>query len=182
MSKPVKNLIAEQYKRKFKDLDGAVLIDVRQVTSNNNNKLRAGLIAKKIRVTVVKNSVARNAIKGSKVEKLGEMFEGPTAVVYGGDSVVTVAREVVAQIKDIEHVQIKGALMDGIVFSGADVEKTLSKFPTRGEAQAQVIQVFLGPAAQVIGGIVSAGNNIASIIKALEEKLEKGEAIAKKTA
>ena len=55
----------------------------------------------------------------------------------------------------------------------------LSKFPTKEEAQAQVIQVVLGPAGQVIGAATSAGANIASILKAVEEKLEKGEAIAK---
>jgi large subunit ribosomal protein L10 len=179
MSKPVKNLITADYKKRFADLDGAVLIDIRGISSNDNNKLRAGLLSKKVRVTVVKNSLARKAIEGSKLAHLGEMLEGPSALVYGGDSVVSVAREVLEQLKTMEKIQVKGALMDGVLFKG-DAVKELSKYPTRPEAQAQIIQIFLSPASSVIGAVTSAGNQIASLIKAIEEKLEKGEAIAAK--
>ena len=178
MSKPVKNLITAEYKKRFADLEGAVLIDIRGISSNDNNKLRAGLLAKKVRVTVVKNNLAKRAIEGTAMANISEMLDGPSALVYGGDSVVTVAREVLEQLKTMENVQVKGALMDGIVFKG-DAVKELSKYPTRPEAQAQVIQIFLGPASSVIGAVTSAGNQIASLIKAIEEKLEKGEAIAK---
>ena len=100
------------------------------------------------------------------------------ALAYGSDSVVSVARGVIETLKTMENVEIKGALMDGLIFKGKDVE-ALSKYPTRGEAQAQIISIFLSPASQIIGAALSAGNNIAGIIKTIEEKLEKGEAIAK---
>jgi large subunit ribosomal protein L10 len=178
MSKPVKNLTTNEYKKRFGDLEGAVLIDIRGISSNDNNKLRAGLKQKQVRVTVVKNNLARRALEGTALAEMSSLLDGPSAFVYGGDSVVTVAREVLAQVKTMEAVQVKGAFMDGMIFKGKEVE-ALSKYPTRGEAQAQVIQLFLGPASQVIGAITSAGNAIASLIKAVEEKLEKGETIAK---
>lgn len=178
MSKPVKNLITEGYKKQFGSIDGAVLVDIRGIKSNDNNKLRAGLAGKRVKVTVVKNSLAKRAFSGTKLESIAKLLDGPSALVYGGDSVVDVAREVLAQLKTMENVQIKGALMDGEIFP-ADKVEALSKYPTRPEAQAQVIQLFLGPASQVVGSVVSAGNAIAGIIKTLEEKLEKGEAIAK---
>jgi ribosomal protein L10 len=68
--------------------------------------------------------------------------------------------------------------MEGIVFGPKDVE-ALSKYPTKDEAQSQVIQVILGPGSQVAGALVGAGNTIAGILAAMEEKLEKGEAITK---
>ena len=43
MSKPVKNLITEDYKRRFEGLTGAVLVDVRGMEANDNNTFRAGL-------------------------------------------------------------------------------------------------------------------------------------------
>ena len=49
----------------------------------------------------------------------------------------------------------------------------------REEAQAQIVQLLLSPAGQVIGAATSAGGSIAGILKTMEEKLEKGEAIAK---
>jgi large subunit ribosomal protein L10 len=178
MSKPVKNLITAGYKKQFADLEGAVVIDIRGIPSNDNNNLRASLNSKKVRVSVVKNSLAKRAFAGTRLENLGPLLEGPSALVYGGDSVVTVAREVLDLIKTMEKVKVKGALMDGLLFKGDEVT-ALSKYPTRGEAQAQVIQLFLSPASQVIGAVTSAGGLIASLVKTIEEKLEKNEPIAK---
>lgn len=172
MSKPVKNLITETYKGRFGDLDGAVLIDIRGIKSNDNNKLRQGLAQKKVRVTVVKNSLAKRAFAGTRIESLGTLLDGPSAMVYGGDSVVSVAREILTVVKGMENVQVKGAVMDGEVFA-ADKVEALSKYPTRAEAQAQVVQLFLSPARKLVGQVLGPGGKIASILKALIEKREK---------
>ncbi|MCC7146183.1 MAG: 50S ribosomal protein L10 [Phycisphaeraceae bacterium] len=178
MSKPVKNLIAQSYTQRFGDVTGAVIIDIRGINSQHNNALRSGLRQKQIRVTVVKNSLAKKALEGTALAGLKDLFDGPCAMVYGGDSVVTVARELLGKAKEIEKLQVKGAIMDGQVYGPEQIE-ALSKYPTRAEAQAQVIQIILSPAGQVIGAATSAGSAIASILKTIEEKLEKGEAIAK---
>ncbi len=178
MSKPVKNLITEEYRRRFADLDGCVVIDIRGVNSQQNNSLRAGLLEKQVRVTVVKNALAKSALQGTAMEKLSELLDGPCALAYGGESVIDVARAILARVKEIESLEVKGAIMEGELYP-ADKVEALSKFPTREEAQAQIIQVILGPAGQVIGAALSAGGNIASILKAMQEKLEKGEAIAR---
>lgn len=178
MSKPVKNLITEEYRRRFADLDGCVVIDIRGVNAHQNNELRAGLLKEQVRVTVVKNSLAKTALSGTAMEKLGQLLDGPCALVYGGESVVNIARTIIARVKEIQALEVKGAIMEGEVYTADQVE-ALSKFPTRAEAQAQVIQVILGPAGQVIGAALSAGSAVASILKTIEEKLEKGEAIRK---
>lgn len=178
MSKPVKNMIIEMYREQFRDVTGALLVDIRGVTSNDGMKLRAGLLQKGIRVTVVKNSLARKAFEATGLEQMSDLLEGPSAVVYGEQSVVNIARDLLDFVKKYEKLQFKGAIMDGTVF-GADQLDALSKYPTREEAQAQIIQVVLSPAGQVIGAATSAGSQIASILKTIEEKLEKGEAIAK---
>lgn len=172
MSKPVKNLITEAYKKKFKDLEGAVLVDIRGIASNDANTLRGNLAPKKVKVTVVKNSLAKRAIKGTRLENLSPLLEGPAAFVYGSDSVVSVARELLDQVKTLEGVKVKGAIMDGQVFA-ADQVKALSKYPTRVEAQAQAITLVVSPGRKVAGQIVAPGRKIASLIKAIQEKKEK---------
>jgi len=177
MSKPVKNLITESYRQRFAEVDGAVLIDIRGVKSNDTNRLRNELQQKQVRITVVKNSLAVRAVEGTALESISRLFTGPNAVVYGGDSVVTVAREVLRFVKEIENLTVNGAIMDGQVF-GPDEVEALSKYPTREEAQAQVVQIFLSPGQKLVGSILGPGRNIASLIKTIEEKLEKGETIA----
>jgi len=178
MSKPIKNLIAANYRQKFAEVEGAVLIDIRGITSNDNNKLRANLAQKNIRVTVVQNNLARVAFADTELKALENLLSGPSALVYGGSSVVEVARELIERVKEIPSIQFKGALMDGQLFP-ADQISALSKYPTKEEAQGQVVQLFLSPARKLAGQIAGPAGKLAGYIKAVEEKLEKGETIAK---
>ena len=119
----------------------------------------------------MKNSLARTAFNGTALENINEVLEGPSAIVYGADSPVVVARKLMDIAKEIKTIEFKGALMDGQIFQADQVE-ALSKYPTREEAQAQVVQVLLGPASQISGILSGAGGQIASI---LETIIEKGE-------
>ena len=119
MSKPVKNLITEDYKRRFDGLTGAVLVDVRGMEANDNNAFRNDLANKSIKVTVVKNSQAERAFAGTDLEGLSELLDGPSALVYPvseDTSVVNVARELVDWAKKLETLEFRGALLDGIKF------------------------------------------------------------------
>lgn len=177
MSKPVKSLILETYKKRFTDLEGAVLIEVRGIKSNQNNKLRADLAAKQAKVAVLKNSLAAKALKGTKIEPLCSKFSGSVAMVYGGDSVVTVARSLIETAKEIENLKFVGAIMDGVVFEPDQID-ALSKYPTKAEAQGQVVTIILSPARKLIGQIVGPGRKIASLVKAIEEQKKTGEVAA----
>ena len=181
MSKPVKNLITEQYKSLFANLDSAVVVDIRGVAANDNNNFRAGLAQKQIKVTVVKNSLARTAFADTAMAPISEVLDGPSAMVYpvsNDVSVVTIARELINWTKQVPNLEFRGALMEGIVFGPKEID-ALSKYPTRVEAQAQVVQLLISPAQQLASAIMSPANEIAGILKTLEEKLEKGETIAR---
>ena len=181
MSKPVKNLIASAYKEEFGDLNGAVLIDIRGVESNDTNALRAELATKSIKVRVIKNSLAKTVFKDGDLEGLNDFLEGPAAMAYpvGEEaSVVGVARELIDWAKKLENFEFKGAVMDGMVF-GPDEIKKLSEYPTKEEAQAEVVQILLTPAQNLVGALLAPGKNLAGILKTIQEKLEAGETIAK---
>ncbi|MHC4142730.1 MAG: 50S ribosomal protein L10 [Planctomycetota bacterium] len=77
MSKPVKELIMADYQKRFAGLDQALLIDIRGIGANESNALRLDLAQKTIRVTVVKNSLARKAFSGTGLEPLTPALEGP---------------------------------------------------------------------------------------------------------
>ncbi len=181
MSKPVKNLMIQSYKQRFGDVTGAVLIDIRGINAETNNRLRAGLGEKQVKVTVVKNSLARKAFQGTALEPVDELLEGSAAMVYptnGDTTAVDVARELMSWAKQIEGFAFKGAILDGIVF-GPDEVEALSKYPTRDEAQAQVIQLVLTPAQNLVGAVLGPGRKIAGLVDAIKDKLEQGESIEK---
>jgi len=176
MSKPVKNLIVESYRRRFGEEPGAVLIDIRGLDANTNNAMRAGLAEKGIRLTMVKNSLARKAVEATPLEPLEPMIEGSIAFAYGGESVVDGARALIDYAKETPEIEFRGALLEGQLF-GPDQIEALSKYPTRDEAIADVLTLVVSPARNLAGQITSGGSNVAALVKRIEEKREAGEAI-----
>ncbi len=181
MSKYVKEMMVENYRNRFNDVSEALLLDIRGIEANENNALRLGLHAKNIRITVLRNTLARDAFNGTSLENILPALDGPTALCYGGESVVDVARELVDWAKKVEHLDLKGAILDGEYFEGDAGVKELSKYPTLDEAKGQVIQLVLSPGSKLMGIATSPGSGIMGIVKEIEERLEKGEVIEKVT-
>jgi large subunit ribosomal protein L10 len=181
MSKPVKNLMMQSYSRRFEGLSGGLLVDMRGVNGNDNNRMRADLNNKDIRVTIIKNTLARQAFGEGDLAPLSELMDGPCALVYpvsDNASVISAAREMLDWAKEVQSLEFRGAVLEGIQF-GPDEIEALSKYPTRDEAQAQVVQLLLSPAQNLAAQITSPGNNIAGLVDAIREKLENGEEIKK---
>ena len=182
MSKKVKDIIVKEYQTRLGGVSDAMVISIRGVKAIPASKLRRSLAGKKIKVTVVRNALATRAFKGTGLEPLTKLLTGPSALAYGGSSVVEVAREIVRLIATMPEVELKGALLDGQLFEGKKGCEELSKFPTKDEAIAQVVTLVVSPARKLVAAIKGPGAGIAGIIKTIETKLEKGETIAKKAS
>jgi len=182
MSKTVKEMIIREYKTRLKGVGDATLISIRGVNGQNTTKLRGVLRKKKVRVSVIRNALAKKALAGSGLDPLFPLMDGSNALVYGGNSVVEVARELAKILAEIPGLELKGAVLDGTLFKGDKGVKELSKYPTKEEALGETVALILGPARKVAAQVKGPGANLAGIIKAIEQKLEKGETISKKAA
>ncbi len=179
MSKPMKEIMIRDYKERIGDIDDAMLISLRGVSANDNNEFRQTLVKKDIRVTVIRNKLFMKAYGDSKIAELSPLLVGSNALAYGAESVVEVAREIVALVDKFPSIELRGAVLDGELFEGDEGVRALSKYPTREEAIAEDITLILGPGRKLVGAIKGPGSNLAGLIKAIEDKLESGEAIAK---
>ncbi len=179
MSKLMKEMIIEQYRAKFDGIDDAVLVDIRTLDANQNNEMRTELGAKDIRVTVVQNRLAKVAFADSNLKAIDTFLAGPTAVVYGADSVVNVAREIMDWSRKIKSLELKGAVLDGEIFDGKSGVEALSKFPTKEESHAQVVQLVLTPGSDLVNAATAPGAQLLGIVDEMIDRLEKGETIDK---
>jgi large subunit ribosomal protein L10 len=102
------------------------------------------------------------------------LFSGPCAIVYGGDSIVDVAKEVQTWAKKVPAVQIKGAFVEGSLFDGKGAE-ALATMPTRAELQARVISCVLSPGGRIAGALKGPAGVIAACVKTIIENAEKAE-------
>ena len=115
----------------------------------------------------------RRALEALSRSAAKDLFlAGPCTVVYGGDSMVDVAKELTEWAKKFEVLQFKGAYVEGAVMDGAGVG-VLAKMPTRSQLQGQIVQAALTPGGNIAGALTGPGGAIAGCIKSLIEKLEK---------
>ncbi|MGP1346980.1 MAG: 50S ribosomal protein L10 [Phycisphaerales bacterium] len=179
MSKVVKEFMIRDYQDRVGDCQDAVLISIRGIPANKNNAFRQKLKQQNIQVTVIRNGLAKHAFADSGLSGLGPLLEGPSALAYGAESVVDVARALVKWTDELEQLELKGAVLDGQLFEGKAGVERLSKFPTRDEAIAEAVTLILSPGRKLMGAVKGPGGRLMGIVKAIEEKLEKGETIAK---
>ena len=96
-------------------------------------------------------------------------------MVYGGESIVDVVKELVEQIKKVEKLKIKGSIVDGQLLDGK-ATTALSKLPNKKELQANIVGQILGPSRKLAGQIKGPAGKLAGQIKAVEEKAKEKEA------
>lgn len=172
MSRRVKAYIIKELKERYGGFDSAFVVNPIGLDGPSTAELRKGLRQKGIRMQVVKNSLLRLATEGTRLERIRELLDGPSAVVVGGDSIVDIAKELLTWAKKFEKFQIRGALVEGEVL-GPEEAKELAKMPNRTELIGQVINLAQSPGARIAATITGPGAYIAGCIKAIVDKLEK---------
>ena len=182
MSKFVKNLIMRDVAEKFKGVDGVAVINPRGINATKNNLIRRKLHDKKLKMTVVKNSLAKKALAESKIKGFEQLLDGPSALVYGQASIATIARLLLDEKKADDKIELRGVFFDGEVYAGAKGVEQVSKMPTREEAIRNVLAAILSPARKLASAIKAPGGKIGAILKTIEEKAKEKEGAAPEAA
>ena len=173
MSKYVKNLITRELSDRFKELDGVAVINPRGINAIKTNLIRGRLHAKGLRMTVVKNTLARRAVADdSKIKGFDKLLDGPSAVIYGKASIADVARFLLQEKKTDDTLELRGIFFDGEAYVGDKGIEQASKLPTREEAIGNLVGLLLSPGRNLAAAVKGPGGRIGGILKAIEEKGE----------
>jgi ribosomal protein L10 len=103
----------QQLEAAFKGSDSAVLVDYKGMNVPQVTELRRQLRTAKAKYKVVKNTIARRALKGSSFEALEKYFEGTTAVAYTETDPVALAKTLTTFAKTAPTPKIKAAVVQG---------------------------------------------------------------------
>ena len=105
--------------------------------------LRAKARGAGVYLRVLKNTLARRAVKGTQFEKLSEQLSGP--LVYGFAQDPVAGAKVLADFaKEHERFVIKGGAMPNALMTAKDV-KTLATMPGRQELLAKLVGTMQAP-------------------------------------
>lgn len=166
MSKIIKQMQIDSLKNNFQGVRDMVLLSVSGLGAIPDNQLRLALRKKGIRMQVVKNNLCRKVL-GEMGFKVEGVWDGPTTVAWGGNSIAELSKEIEAVAKKNEKFfKVKSAVADGqqVPFDVA------LKMPTKAEAQGRVVMLALSPASRIAGALLGPAGKVAGQIKSLKDK------------
>lgn len=180
MSKKVKNLITQELQSRLDGVESVGVLNPRGINAIKTNQFRRKLYENKLRMTVVKNTLAKRAVnltEGSKLKGFERLLEGPSAVVYGEASISALARLLLDEKRENDALELRGIFFDGEVYEGLSGVEQVSKMPTREEAIANVLSAILGPGRKLAAAVKGPGATVGGVLKTIEDKAkERGDA------
>lgn len=173
MNKQDKNVIVEEFVGVFKS-PGVYLMDFKGLNVAEVTELRSKLREARVSMKVVKNTLAKRALKGAGIENFDSYFVGPTGVIWSRDDSIIPARLVLEFLKKHEKASLKAGLVDGTIV-GADQMDVVSKLPTKKELYAQVASTLNAPIAKLARVLNAMPTKLVRTVDALREKQAQGE-------
>jgi large subunit ribosomal protein L10 len=144
-------------------------LDVGRVTQLRARARKSGLYLR-----VLKNTLARRAVKGTPFESLSDQLVGP--LMYGIASDPVAGAKVIAEFsKDNELFIIKGGAMANARMSDKDV-KALAMLPSREELLARLMGTMQAPVAKLARTLNEVPGKFVRTLAAYRDQKEKAAA------
>jgi len=171
MSKLVKEMQIFDIRSRIGESREMLVIDSARLDAVATNRFRLGLREKSISALTVRNTLAKQALRQAGVTALDSFLQGPSTLVWGGEDIVDLSKEITRWVKELKLLEIKGGTVEGSTLSASDVD-ALSKSPSRDELIGQIAGTILGPGAELAAALLGPGGTLAGQIKSIADEDE----------
>lgn len=174
MGKPEKVAQLQDITGRFEDADATLLTEYRGLKVSEIAEVRGALRDAGADYKVLKNTLARIAVREVGLEELVGMLEGPTAIVFVKGDVVEAAKALDDAAKKYPVLIVKGGAMAGKVID-AERAKALAKLESRETLLTKIAMLMNQPAQQTVNVFSALLRDLGSMLAQVVTKKESGE-------
>jgi large subunit ribosomal protein L10 len=160
----------------------AMVVSFNKLTVAKDMEFRNRIREAGAQYQVVKNTLARIAVKGTDFEQATESFKGVTAIAWTEGDPVVLTKAVSKFMKDnADHYTFKSGVVDGKL---VDLQQltTIASLPSKEELISKLLFVLNAQAQRIVTVINAVPRDLAVVIKQIGEKASAGAPVAEAKA
>jgi len=172
LSKAEKQKVVDDLASRFQSVSSMFVVEYQGLKVNEMDVLRKKLKQTNTEFRVVKNTLLEKASLGTDIEKMKDLFSGPTAIAICDGESSAVAKVFVDYSEDFPEIRIKGGIFEGEVVDISRIEQ-IAKLPSRQELISEFVGLLSAPMGNLVGVLEQARSNIVNVLEGLKEKKTK---------
>jgi len=172
IGKSCKDYMVKELSKKFQSDKNMFITGFWGLGSEDLNKLRSSLLEHSSRYLVVKNSIAKKALKDSKLDELTKFIEGGVGIVFGGKDPINTAKVLSKFAKSHNQLVIRSGILEGEIIDKNKI-KEISSLPSKQELLTKLVWLVNSPISGFVNVLAGTLRSFVYAIKAYKEKLEK---------
>ena len=134
------------------------------ITVEEITRLRKDMNNAESHLKILKNTLARIAIKDSALESIEKYLKGSTGLAYSNNP-VGMAKAISEFAKTSEKLKVLGGVMDGKAIS-SEIIKELASLPSMDELRAKIIGLLTANASKIVRTITEPFARVARVVAA----------------
>jgi large subunit ribosomal protein L10 len=172
MERALKEQVLGEIKEAWQNVASVVVADYAGITVPVVTAMRDDFRKNGCHYRVIKNTLVKIAVKGTKMEPLTQLMTGTTAVIWTtGEAPQPPATIALKWAKDEPKFKIKGGFYEGSVLDAKGVEM-LSKMASKNDIRASMLMTFLAGPQGFVAQIAAPIQNFAYLLDARKRHLE----------
>jgi large subunit ribosomal protein L10 len=166
--------VIRELNEKFKKAAGVIVLDFKGIKSGDLIEIRKKFRLSGIEYRVVKNTLAKIALKGTGIERISDLLVNNNGLAITYDDVVSMAKTVLATVKDKDRdkMTVKGGMIAGGDLLDAKGIKMLSEMPGKDEVRAMFLSLLTQVSRQLLYVMNAAQRDLLNVLNARKQNLE----------
>jgi large subunit ribosomal protein L10 len=171
--KPVKMEAVAQLHDKFARAVSAVLADFRGLTVQELTDLRQQLRDASLELAVVKNTLARLAVRETDFEKLSPYLKGPTSITFSYRDTMAPAKVLSTYVKKQPKLAVRAGLFEREIVPAEKIAE-IADLPPRDVLLALTLAAMQCPMTGLVGTLQGVLSTFIGTLQAIHDKKAQG--------